>query len=48
MKVQSNFNRNIKDSCIHAFQFYYDNKFDEAQAQVFANFMCEFIETKEE
>ncbi len=25
----------------HTFQFYYNNKYDEAQAQVFANFMCE-------
>ena len=29
----------------HAFQFYYNNKYDEAQAQVFANFMCELIES---
>ncbi len=27
----------------HAFQFYFDNDFNEAQAQVYANFMCEFI-----
>lgn len=29
----------------HVFQFYFNNKYDEAQAQVFANFMCEFIES---
>lgn len=29
----------------HAFQFYFNNQYDEAQAQVFANFMCEFIES---
>lgn len=28
---------------MHCFQFYYDNSCDEAQAQVYANFMCEFI-----
>ncbi len=27
----------------HAFQFYLNNRFDETQAQVYANFMCEFI-----
>lgn len=32
----------------HVFQFYFDNRIDEAQAQVYANFMCEFIETTEE
>lgn len=26
----------------------FDNEFNEAQAQVYANFMCEFIETTEE
>lgn len=30
---------------IHVFQFYYDNEFDEAQAQVYANFLCELLET---
>lgn len=30
----------------HVFQFYYNNEFNEAQ--VYANFMCEFIETTEE
>ena len=28
---------------IHAFQFYYNNEFDEAQAQVYANFICEML-----
>lgn len=32
----------------HAFQFYFNNEFNEAQAQVYANSMCEFIETTEE
>ena len=32
----------------HVFQFYYNNEFNEIQAQVYANFMCEFIETTEE
>lgn len=31
---------------IHCFQFYYDNEYSEAQAQTFANFMCEFYNTK--
>lgn len=26
----------------HAFQYYYNNEFDEAQAQVYANFMREY------
>lgn len=30
---------------LHVFQFYYNNKFDETQAQVYANFICEFLET---
>lgn len=30
---------------IHVFQFYFNNTFDEAQAQTFANFYCEFIRT---
>lgn len=29
----------------HVFQFYFDNEFLEAQAQVYANFMCEFLES---
>lgn len=29
--------------CIHAFQFYFNNKFDETQAQVYANFMQEIF-----
>lgn len=33
---------------VHVFQFYFDNIFSEAQAQVYANFMCEFFNTKEE
>lgn len=28
---------------IHVFQFYYNNEFDEAQAQVYANFICEML-----
>ena len=28
---------------IHAFQFYYNNEFDEAQAQVYSNFICEML-----
>lgn len=32
----------------HVFQFYSNNEFNETQAQVYANFMCEFIETTEE
>ena len=30
---------------MHVFQFYYNNEFDEAQAQVYANFVCEMLET---
>lgn len=32
---------------IHCFQFYFNNEFDEAQAQVFANFIREFQTTAE-
>lgn len=32
---------------MHAFQFYFNNKTDEAQAQSFANFMREFDSTKQ-
>lgn len=31
---------------VHAWQFYYDNHFIESQAQVFANFIQEFLKTK--
>lgn len=31
---------------VHCFQFYYDNKYSESQAQIFANFMQEFLRTK--
>lgn len=30
---------------VHVWQFYFDNHYDEAQAQVFANFICEFFKT---
>lgn len=30
---------------IHCFQFYFDNSCDEAQAQSYANFLCEFVKT---
>lgn len=29
----------------HAFQYFYNNEQDEALAQTFANFMCEFLES---
>lgn len=32
---------------MHVFQYYYNNEYDEAQAQVFANFMCEMLATGE-
>lgn len=32
---------------VHVWQFYFNNNYDEAQAQVFANFMCEYVKTKE-
>lgn len=32
--------------CCHCFQYYYNTDTDEAQAQVFANFMQEFMRTK--
>lgn len=32
---------------VHVWQFYYDNQYDEAQAQSYANFMCEFETTQE-
>lgn len=46
MKGQSNLNRNVKYICIHCMQFYFDNNITEAQAQVYANFLCEFLNTK--
>lgn len=30
----------------HCFQFYFDNSYSEAQAQTFANFICEYLRTK--
>lgn len=30
----------------HCMQFYFDNNITEAQAQVYANFLCEFFNTK--
>lgn len=33
---------------IHCFQYYYNNEYSEAEAQVFANFLYEFMETKHE
>ena len=30
---------------IHCFQFYFDNSYDEAQAQVYANFLCEYFKS---
>ena len=32
---------------IHTFQYYYNCTYDEAQAQVFANFLVEFFNTAE-
>ena len=32
---------------IHCFQFYFDNSSSEAQAQCYANFIREFLSTKE-
>ena len=32
---------------MHVFQFYFDNNYSEVQAQVYANFMCEFFNTKQ-
>lgn len=31
---------------IHCFQYYYNNEYSEAEAQVFANFLYEFMDTK--
>lgn len=31
---------------VHCMQFYFDNNIIEAQAQVYANFLCEFLNTK--
>ena len=31
---------------VHCFQFFYGDKWSETQAQVYANFMCEFLTTK--
>ena len=30
---------------IHCFQFYFDNSYNEAQSQVYANFMCEYLKS---
>ncbi len=32
---------------IHVFQYYFNTKYDEAQAQVYANFLMEFFQTAE-
>lgn len=41
-QIQNTFYHEI----MHVWQFYFNNQYDEAQAQVFANFICEFIKTK--
>lgn len=33
---------------VHVWQFYYDNEFIESQAQVYANFICEFLKTRKD
>lgn len=30
---------------IHCFQFYFDNSYNEAQSQVYANFLCEYFKS---
>ena len=30
---------------IHCFQFYFDNSYNEAQSQVYANFICEYLKS---
>lgn len=30
---------------MHVFQFYYNNRTDEGQAQVYANFICEYLDS---
>ena len=30
---------------VHCFQFYFDNSYNEAQAQVYANFLCEYFKS---
>lgn len=32
---------------IHVFQYLFENEFDEAQAQSYANFLCEYFKTLE-
>lgn len=31
---------------VHVWQFYHNNELSESEAQVFANFICEFLKTK--
>ena len=30
---------------LHCFQFYFDNSYNEAQSQVYANFLCEYFKS---
>ena len=30
---------------LHCFHFYFDNSYNEAQSQVYANFMCEYLKS---
>lgn len=32
---------------MHCWQYFYNTEYNEAQAQVYANFMCEFLNTNE-
>lgn len=45
---ESQLNNTWYHEVCHAFQFYFNNELDEAQAQVYANFMCELLETGKE
>lgn len=45
LSEQHKFNTYLHE-LVHVWQFYYDNVFIESQAQVFANFIQEFLKTK--
>lgn len=38
----------VAHEIVHVWQFYYNNEYSEAQAQVYANFICEFLRTKKD
>ena len=43
--TEDKMNNTFWHELIHCFQFYFDNSYSEAQSQVYANFMCEYLKS---